>query len=65
MRGLLKAAGETTRKVYVADTFAPPETPPPFALKIVLGVVLPTTSCVSAATRTSHSEAPVVEDLHH
>ena len=44
MRGLLKAVGETTRKVYVADTFSPPEMPPPFGLKIVLGVVLSTSS---------------------
>ena len=32
MRGLLKAGGDTKRKVFVADTFSPPDPPPPFAV---------------------------------
>lgn len=40
MRGVLKALGSTDRKVYVCDTFHPPDPPPQFALRILLGIIL-------------------------
>ena len=40
MRGVLKAAGDTSRKVFVCDTFHPPDPPPPLMLRVMLGAVL-------------------------